>query len=91
MKKALLFTAILISLVSCTQNQKAKNYGGKAEITLPVGEKLVMATWKDDDLWYLTRPMVATDSAVSYTFKEESSFGVWEGTYIIHELKANSK
>lgn len=87
MKRLIIAICAILSIVGCTQNQKAKNYGGKAEITLPAGEKLVMATWKDDDLWYLTRPMLATDSAISYTFKEESSFGVWEGTYIIHEKK----
>lgn len=46
-----------------------------------------MATWKDSDLWYLTKPMNSTDSAVSYTFKEKSSFGIMQGTYIIIESK----
>ena len=72
---------------SCTQNQRAKNFGGKAEITLPANQKLINATWKDDNLWYLTRPMTEVDSAVTYTFQEESSFGIMEGTYIIRERK----
>lgn len=75
-------------LSGCTENNKAKEWGGTAEIKLPAGEKLVTATWKDDDLWYLTRPMLPGDSAVTYTFKEKSSFGMMEGTYIIHEVKA---
>jgi len=74
-------------LSGCTENQKAKKFGGTAEIKLPKGEKLVTATWKDSDLWYLTRPMLQCDSAVTYTFKEKSSFGIMEGTYIIHEVK----
>lgn len=87
MKKLLLLWLFSCSLDACTDNQSAKNYGGTAEVTLPAGEKLITATWKDDDLWYLTRPMLATDSAVTYTFKEKSSFGMMEGTYIIHETK----
>jgi hypothetical protein len=90
MKK--LLPILLIALfASCTENEKAKSYGGTAEITLPAGEKLINATWKDNDLWYLTRPMLPADSAVSYTFKEKSSFGYMEGTYIIHEVKTPAK
>jgi len=72
---------------SCTQNQRAKNFGGKAEINLPENQKLINATWKDDNLWYLTRPMRADETPETYTFSEESSWGVWEGAYIIHERK----
>ena len=83
---ALLFLAIF-GLIACTQNDRAKNWGGKAEITLPKGQKLINVTWKEANLWYLTRPMTAQDSAVTYTFQEESNFGVMEGTYVIHERK----
>jgi hypothetical protein len=77
----------LISLSSCTENSRAKNFGGTAKITLPKGEKLVTATWKESSLWYLTRPMHDDEVAEEYYFKEESSFGVWEGTYVIVETK----
>lgn len=80
----LLFIAFLFS---CTENQNARKFGGKASIDLPVGQKLVIVTWKDDNLWYCTRPMTDQDSAVTYTFHEESSFGIWEGTYTIKETK----
>jgi len=72
---------------SCTQNQRAKKFGGKAEITLPANQKLINATWKDDNLWYLTRPMRDDETPETYTFSEESSWGVWEGVYIIRERK----
>ncbi len=77
----------MIALVSCTDNSKARNFGGKEEITLPKGEKLVMITWKENDLWYLTKPMSPIDSAQTYSFKEKSSMGVWEGTIIVREIK----
>jgi len=77
----------VLMLTSCTQNNRAKNFGGSAKITLPKGKKLVTATWKDANLWYLTRDMRDSDVAETYEFHEESSFGVWEGTYIITETK----
>ncbi len=92
--REIFISVCLLTIISCTENSKAKNYGGKAELELPVGEKLVNVTWKDEDLWYLTRPMMPTDTACTYTFSEESSWGVWEGTYIIKETKppmANAK
>jgi hypothetical protein len=79
--------AVSILASSCTQNQRAKQFGGTAEITLPKGTKLVTATWKEANLWYMTRPMKEDEVAETYTFQEESSYGMVEGTYIIKEVK----
>lgn len=87
MKKIIIVLVVSVFIQSCTENMKAKNFGGSAEVSLPANQKLVNVTWKDDDLWYITRPMHPTDSAETYTFHEESSFGVWEGTYTIKEVK----
>lgn len=54
---------------------------------LPAGQKLLMVTWKDSDLWLLWRPMRADDIAETYTLKEESTFGVFNGTVTIKERK----
>ena len=86
MKHIFLFF-IITALYSCTSNSRVKSWGGNASITLPINQKLVVATWKESNLWYLTKPMLATDSANTYTFHEESSFGVLEGTYTIKEVK----
>ena len=86
--KKLLFIAILaLSLSACTENARVKTFGGTSTFNLPVGEKLVNVTWKDSNFWYLTRPMTARDSAVTYQFCEKSSLGVVQGTYIIVETK----
>jgi hypothetical protein len=77
----------LVCLASCTDNKNARTYGGSASVTLPKGEKLINVTWKETSLWYITRPMLSSDSAVTYTFKEKSSFGIMEGTYTIIETK----
>lgn len=87
MKKIVLSLILLVSLASCTENSRVKNWGGEGTINLPKGQKLVNVTWKETQIWYLTRPMDSTDVAETYQFHEESSFGVMEGTYNIVETK----
>ena len=51
-------TAISMALMSLTGCQSVtKNYGGKTTVKLEPNQKLEEITWKDDSLWYLTRPM----------------------------------
>lgn len=78
---------VLVVVGGCTEQSRVRNYGGQGSINLPRGEKLVVATWKEDNLWYLTRPMRAEETPETYTFRESSSWGVWEGTILIHETK----
>jgi hypothetical protein len=88
MKKGILAFLVLASaLTSCTQNQRAKKLGGTSTINLPQGQKLVNVTWKDNQIWYLTRQMNSADSAEAYTFQEKSSYGIMEGTVILKESK----
>ena len=88
MKKALIGIAVLtLGLTSCTDNIRARAWGGTAEVELPQGQKLEVVTWKDADIWYLTRPMREGEVAETYNFQEESSWGMVEGTIIIKETK----
>jgi len=84
-----LFSFILIS--GCTQMERAKSFGGTITVDLEKGQKLINVTWKqsrsDMGLWCLTRPMKAGEEAETYTFKETSQFGIFEGTVIIKEHK----
>ena len=77
----------LVSAFACTSQERAKRFGGTSKVELASGKKLVMITWKNSDLWVLTRSMTANDVAETYEFKESSSFGVMEGTIIIVEKK----
>lgn len=86
MKKIALIVSTIL-LASCTQNSRVKNWGGTGNLDLPKGQKLVTVTWKGEEMWYLTRPMTDKDSAVSYSFREESSYGMVEGTFNINEVK----
>ena len=77
-KKYLFLLFALVAICSCTQNQMARSYGGKMTIELPKGEKLVNATWKESNLFYLTEPMEEGYVPKSKKFRESSNFGVWE-------------
>ena len=88
MKKIIRLIIILLIaslFLSCTQNSRAKTFGGTAIIDLPTGTKLIDATWKNEDLWYLTRKRREVEPIETYEFKEDSSFGVIEGTVIFKE------
>lgn len=82
-----LFSIGLFIITGCTEQQKARSYGGTATVDLPVGQKLVNATWKGEDLWYLTKPMKTNDVAEIYEFKESSSFGFMNGKVVIREIR----
>jgi len=84
---SLIAFAMLINLTACTGNVRAKRFGGTMTVELPANQKLVNATWKDSQLWYLSKPMSKTDTAVTYTFKEKSNYGIREGSVIFVETK----
>ncbi len=80
--------SVLFTFTACNEQKMARNYGGNSELILPDNQKLINITWKDQaELWYLTRPMRATDTAETYTFKENSSLGIIEGSVTIREVK----
>jgi hypothetical protein len=78
-----LVIGLMVGTSGC--NSAVRNFGGTMTVELPAGEKLVNTTWKDDDFWYLTRPMREDEKPETYTFKEKSTFGVAEGTVIVKE------
>jgi hypothetical protein len=89
MKRIILLACLVVAVlaVGCTQNQRARQFGGTANEVLPPGRKLVIATWKQDNLWILTRPMKSNEVAEVYEFTESSSFGLVEGKVVIKEQK----
>lgn len=87
--KVLFVTTLLIIIVlfGCTENQRARSFGGTVQINLPAGQKLETATWKETNLWYLTRQMRPDERPETHTFIESSSFGMVEGKVIFIEHK----
>ena len=67
--------ASMIALASCTDNQRARQFGGTESVDIPEGRIIVNCTWKQDDLWILTKD---TATGKMY-FNEKSSWGVMEG------------
>lgn len=87
---ALCLAALIVAaacVIGCTENIRARNFGGTVNITLPPGQKLVVATWKEASLWYLTRPMRENEHAESYIFHEDSTYGVWQGAVNFREVE----
>jgi hypothetical protein len=83
--KTLTILTVLAALTSCTENQRAKQFGGTAKVELPQGTKFVAATWKEDALWYAYRPARPDEKPETVTLKEQSSFGLLQGEVIFAE------
>lgn len=69
----------------------AKRFGGTYTIDLKENEKLSNITWKDDDLWILTRKAKNDETSEIYNFREDSKFNVLNGNVIIKEKIINEK
>ncbi len=81
----LLIIFTMFMLTGCTEQTITKEFGGDMTINLEPGQKLEEITWKDDNLWYVTRPMRDDEFAETHTFQESSEFGLIEGTVYIVE------
>jgi hypothetical protein len=69
----------------CTENSRARRFGGDMTIALEPGEDLVNVTFKDDQLWLLTRRRPPGEAPDTSHFVERSSFGLLEGKITIVE------
>lgn len=81
----LLPLAIAIIATGCTENQRAKSFGGSMVVDLPPGQTLKFATWKETSLWYATEPRKAGVAPVEVVMRENSDFGVAQGTVTFRE------
>ena len=86
MKKFIFALMLCLCLTSCDQSI-TRTMGGTTKVELEPGEKLVEATWKGDDIWYLVEPMDSDYVPKTKTFKESSRIGVLEGKVIFYEKK----
>lgn len=76
---------MLALLIGCTENGRAKAFGGTMKVDLPCNSKLTEVTWKEAELWYATRPMREGEQPEVTSFKEDSSYGMLEGEVILTE------
>lgn len=83
----ILMVVVLMSLLGCTQNERARSWGGTATVKLVPGRKLVTMTWKNSELWILTKQMPQTESPETYEFIESSNWGMVEGKVVVVETR----
>jgi hypothetical protein len=79
MKKLIFITIAALSLVSCTDNVRARHFGGTEELQLKKNEVVLNVTWKESEMWICTKDTV---TGIVY-FREKSNWGVMEGTIIL--------
>ena len=87
MKRILFILMTILFFISCTENQMARKFGGTAEIKLPRGEKLLMVTWKETNLFYLTEPMDSNYIPKTKIFREDSNYGLIESKVVFIESR----
>lgn len=81
---AVLFV-LFLGLAYVTRHWRARHFGGKIDVELQVGRKLVNATWKDESLWYLTRPARPGETPEVWVFQEDSKLEIAKGAVTFHE------
>jgi hypothetical protein len=74
-----LFIAIVMGSTSCTDNQRARSFGGTETIKLLPNEEFVNITWKQDNLWVIVKDTVTG----KFYAREKSSFGLMQGKVVI--------
>ena len=81
--------AILLSLLACTDNQRAKVIGGTMEIRVPCDQVVFDVTWKGENLWYATQPAGQGWKPEKKVFTEYSSYGLVEGRAVLIESRCS--
>lgn len=87
MKKILFILFTVFCFVSCTEQGRARSFGGTIKIELESGEKLLECTWKDAQIWYLVEPMDSDYVPKTKIFKENDPWGLPEGKVIFIEKR----
>ena len=84
-KRILMAVMAMMLLTGC--HTTTRYFGGSMKVELPKGQKLEEVTWKDESIWYLTRPMREDEKPETHVFKEDAEFGVLEGTVTFVESR----
>lgn len=85
--KKIIIAILMVMFLLCGCHAITRNMGGEMELVLEPGQKLEEITWKDDTLWYLTRPMREGEEPETHIFNSDSEWHVWEGTVTVIESK----
>lgn len=81
---AIWILSLCFILSACSSNDRAKNWGGTTTVKLAKCERLDNVTWKNTELWFTTHED-CNQSPRKHSFKEDSRWGLIEGTVIFEE------
>lgn len=85
--KILLILIVAILFVSCTEQVRTRTFGGSTTINVEQGKRVMMATWKENDLFYMVEDMPDDYIPHNKYLIESSSWGILESTIIFKESK----
>jgi len=75
MKKITYIVLLSVLMSSCTSNEMARKFGGNETVELQPNRVLVNVTWKENNMWILTKDTITNQMY----FNEKSSYGLMEG------------
>ena len=75
----------LAFLAAFNKQARVRGMGGEMVVELPHDHKIVHVTWKEQQLWYLVRPMRPGEYPETNQFKEKSASGVMKGEVVFKE------
>lgn len=84
----LVYAGIIFIATGGTKQLRARHWGAATTNYVANGHKLVIATWKNGNLWLLTKKMDSNDVAETYDFNESSGYGFLQGKITIIETPA---
>jgi len=79
-----------VAMTACTDNQRAKVFGGSMSVQVPCDQQVFDVTWKGEDLWYATQPAPSGWTPQSKRFTEYSSYGMIQGEVVLNESRCGS-
>lgn len=94
MKKKFIYVTVFITTMliivfiwKSTDQIRAKKFGGTMIVKVEKGQKFVNVTWKENDLWVVSRPIQEGEviETKPYLFQQKTSFGIREGKVEIYE------
>lgn len=87
MKKIILIAMVALMAASCTEQQLTRDFGGTMTINVEPNKRVMMATWKNSDLFYMVEDMPTDYEPHDKVLIESSSFGIMESKIIFHETR----
>lgn len=76
-----------VTIPACTKQERVRTFGGTEVINVEPGKRVMMATWKETDLFYMVEDMPEDYTPHDKTLVESSSYGILESKIIFRESR----